>query len=231
MPQHPPPSSSDELRGLAWLVAAGLVGLLGLLASELWGTPRAESVRPGEEARSTQVAGWFGTRWQGAPPPGSSAHDPSRPGVGLTTHAAGIEREDDPQMLAFEQSFRGDVDAGVPQPFSIAYHRGTLVSASGVEGVAAGASCEVRVLPVRSYAFNCLVRVTCDDVVIYPDDALRAGYAPCTIEGSEAISAVDDSSSDGDREIDLDVRARSVVVQEHQGGASPSLHARVQLES
>jgi hypothetical protein len=230
MDRGPSPTQSDELRGLAWLVAAGLVGLVALVVSGLGGGPRASSARPGEEARATEVAGWFGTRWQGAPPPRAPALG-SSPGVGLTTHAAGIEREDDPQMLAFEQSFRGDVDAGVPQPFSIAYHRGTLVSASGVRGVSPGASCEVRVLPVRSYEFNCLVRVTCDDVVIYPDDALRAGYAPCTIEGSEAVSAVDDSSTDGDREIDLDVRARSVVVQEHQGASTPSLHARVQLES
>ena len=133
--------------------------------------------------------------------------------------------------MAFHQSFQGDVDAGIPQPFSIAYHRGTLISSSGAAGVRPGASCEVRVLPVRSYEFNCLVRVTCDDVVIYPDDALRAGYAPCQIEGNEAVSAIDDSSSDGDREIDLDVRGRSVVVSEHAPGGDSVLAARVQLES
>jgi hypothetical protein len=88
----------------------------------------------------------------------------------------------------------------------------------------------VRVLPVQSYSFNCLVRVMCDDVVIYPDDALRAGYAPCEVQGSEAISAVDDSSTDGDREIELDVRARSVVIEEHLGDQEV-LTARVVLES
>jgi hypothetical protein len=142
-----------------------------------------------------------------------------------------VSREDDPQMLAFQQSFRGGVDAGLPQPFTIAYHHGTLVSAAGVDGLVPGARCEVRVLPVRSHAFNCLLRVTCGDVVIYPDDALRAGYAPCEIEGSEAVSAIDDSSTDGDREIRLDVRRRSVLVQEHALDGAPLLEARVRLES
>lgn len=230
--QHgPPPPQTDELRGLAWLVLFGAVGLLGLLLADwLSGGPGALVARVGGEQQAR--VGELGPRGQGSGPsgPGQAGLSPT-PGVGLGTYATGVAHEDDPQMVAFHQSYQGAVDAGVPQPFSIAYHRGTLVSASGAAGVRPGARCEVRVLPVSSYAFNCLLRVTCDDVVIYPDDALRAGYAPCEIEGSEAVSAVDDSSSDGDREIDLDVRGRSVVVQEHAPGGGSVLAARVQLES
>lgn len=230
MDLRPTPSQSDELRGLAWLVALGALGLVALLVSEWLGGAPPPAVRAREAERSTSVAGWFGTQWEG-PGPRPEPVAPGPRGLGLGTYATSIEHEDDPQMVAFNRSFQGQVDAGIPQPFSIAYHRGTLVSASGVDGVRAGASCEVRVLPVQSYSFNCLLRVTCNDVVVYPDDALRAGYAPCEIENREAVSAVDDSSTDGDREIDLDVRGRSVVVQEHQVDGAELVRLRVQLES
>lgn len=226
MDQPSPPGQSDELKGLAILVLVGALGLVGLIVA---GAVARDPRTPGQtlpETRETHVGvldPWLGPS---APRPDGPRHvTPS----GLGTYATGVAHEDDPQMQAFERSYTTAEDAGVRQPFSIAYHRGTLVSASGT-AVRPGASCEVRVLPVQSYSFNCLVRVMCDDVVIYPDDALRAGYAPCEVQGSEAITAVDDSSTDGDREIDLDVRARSVVIEEHLGDEEV-LTARVVLES
>jgi hypothetical protein len=220
------PGQSDELKGLAILVLVGALGLVGLIVAGAGARDPRPSVQSSPEARETTVG--VLDRWLGGP-----SAQPREPRhvtpTGLGTYATGVAHEDDPQMQAFERSYTTAEDAGVRQPFSIAYHRGTLVSASGT-AVRPGASCEVRVLPVQSYSFNCLVRVMCDDVVIYPDDALRAGYAPCEVQGSEAISAVDDSSTDGDREIDLDVRARSVVIEEHLGDEEV-LTARVVLES
>ncbi|MBN8614282.1 MAG: hypothetical protein J0L92_27025 [Deltaproteobacteria bacterium] len=225
--QEPAPGQSDEVRTLGVLVLLGALGLVGLIAfTSVVGDPRRALGTNEEGGRATlfgAVDPWTNEGRENEPPPARL----QRSGSGA--YATGVEHETDPQMAAFQRSYTTAEDAGVRQPFSIAYHRGTLVSASGV-AVHPGASCEVRVLPVQSYAFNCLVRVTCDDVVIYPDDALRAGYAPCEIEGSEAVSAVDDSSTDGDREIDLDVRGRSVLVQERIGDDA-IVSARVVLES
>lgn len=227
MHEPTPDHSSDEVRTLGAVVLVGALGLVGLIAfTSVVGDPR-QLLGPRDEHRTTRVGQL--DPWSHETPDRDHPTVSRAPLSGSGAYATGVDRESDPQMMAFERSFSTAEDAGVRQPFSIAYHRGTLVSASGVS-VHPGASCEVRVLPVRSFEFNCLVRVTCDDVVIYPDDALRAGYAPCEIEGSEAISAIDESSTDGDREIDLDVRGRSVVVQERIGD-DPIVSARVVLES
>lgn len=226
---QPPTRDTDELKGLALLVLAGAAGLVALIALTAMGGAPVRGARTDETERTTQVAEL--PRWSGEGPSRSdeprAAHPPLH---GSGAYAMGIEHEDDPQMRAFERSYASPVDAGVAQPFSIAYHRGTLVSASGL-GVRPGATCEVRVLPVSSFEFNCLLRVTCDDVVLYPDDALRAGYAPCEIEGHQAVTAADRSSHDGDREIDLDVRSRSVIVEEHTPEGDSLISARVVLES
>ncbi len=225
--EEPSLGQSDEVKTLAVLVLVGALGLVGLIAfTSVMGDPR-QILGPREEQPRTTRVGELPAWTHGEPV--ETWEERRGPVTGSGAYATGVANESDPQMAAFQRSYTTDEDAGVRQPFSIAYHRGTLVSASGV-AVHPGASCEVRVLPVQSYSFNCLVRVTCDDVVIYPDDALRAGYAPCEIEGSEAISAIDDSSTDGDREIDLNLRTRSVVVQERVGDDA-ILSARVVLES
>lgn len=228
MEQDPSPGQSDELRGLAVLVLAGAVALGVLLVASAFGHERERGAQRDDPAHGDPIVGVLAP-WTGASTPSEATRTAgAQPAFVIGAPASG-PREDDPQMRAFERSYATADDAGVRQPFSIAYHRGTLVSASGTS-VHPGARCEVRVLPVQSYDFNCLVRVTCDDVVIYPDDALRAGYAPCRIEGSEAVTAIDESSTDGDREIDLDVRSRSVLVEEHVGDREV-LSAHVVLES
>lgn len=222
-----PTPVSDELKGLAFLALLGALGLLALIAlAGHEGHIGAGAVAATE--RTSTVGELPDATPSGLSRTASSATS-RPPSTGSGAYARGVEREVDPQMFAFERSYATAEDAGIRQPFAIAYHRGTLVASEGLS-VAAGARCEVRVLPVRTSGFNCLVRVTCGDVVLYPDDALNAGYAPCAVEGSEAITAVDDSSSDGDREIDLDVRARSVLVQERVDGRAIAV-ARVVLES
>lgn len=223
-------NNNEDLRGLLWLLGLGAAALAGLVLMQAFHSPGAATAPTLREAFASRVDDWMGLR--GGPP---TAHEETPlitiPRTGLGAYATGVQDEDDPQMQAFHQSYRNETDAGIAQPFSIVYHRGTLVSTSGVAGLSAGASCEVRVLPVSSFSFNCLLRVTCDGVVLYPDEALQAGYAPCEVEAGRVISAVDDSSRDGDREIDVNTRTHMVNVRETDPEERALMSARIQLES
>ena len=222
--------NNEDLRGLLWLLGLGAAAFAGLVLMQAFHSPGAATAPTLREAFASRVDDWMGLR-------GGPSTSPEEtplivlPRAGLGAYATGVQDEDDPQMRAFRQSYRSETDAGISQPFSIVYHRGTLVSTSGVAGLSAGATCEVRVLPVTSYAFNCLLRVTCDGVVLYPDDALQAGYAPCEVEAGRVISAVDDSSRDGDREIDINTRTRTVNVRETDPEQRALMSAHIQLES
>lgn len=221
------PQNNEDLRGLLWLLGLGAAALAGLVLMQAFRTPGERTAPSLREAFASRVDDWMGVRGE----PRAQAETPlvAIPRTGLGAYATGVQDEDDPQMQAFRQSYRNDTDAGVGQPFSIAYHQGSLLSTSGVAGLSAGASCEVRVLPVSSFSFNCLLRVTCDGVVLYPDDALQAGYAPCEVEAGRVLSAVDDSSRDGDREIDLNMRTRVIEVRERDIEGQPMMSARVLL--
>lgn len=132
----------------------------------------------------------------------------------------------DPQVAAYERSWQrfGDAGPGGRAPdFSPVTHLGVLQSVEGDAPVSEGARCEVRLLPVLSSLFNCVVRVACDDVVLYPDEAQQAGYAPCDVNDGVAMRATDDGLTyeDGDPTIDVDVPGRRVRVRDDGPGVSP----------
>lgn len=209
-------ASDGGVWGLGVLVLIGAVGLAALIFSSRARVEPASSIEApaAREPRRATLDPIERERPEGEAPPARSRG--WLPTQGSGAYATDVEEEPDPQVIAFRRAYRGVADAGVPQPFAIAYHRGTLVSSRGL-GLRPGASCEVRVMPVEAYAFNCVVRVSCEGVVLYPDDALTAGYAPCRVESGEAVFAEDDSSTDGDRELRFERASRSVIVREHRG--------------
>lgn len=119
----------------------------------------------------------------------------------------------DPQLAASQRSF-GVEDAALPPPFHETWARGHLVSVSGAPEMQRGDECWVRVLPVMSGSFNCLVRITCDDVVVYPDAVEHAGYAPCDVDQGRVLAGRDESPTgrDGDPTLELDLRRGRVEV-------------------
>jgi hypothetical protein len=130
----------------------------------------------------------------------------------------------DPQILAMRRSF-GD-DAGMAASFSPYAHRGHAVRVEGVDGVASNASCDVRVLPVQTgEGFNCVVRVRCGGVTVYPDSALAAGYAPCDVIGGVPRMATDRAPTDrdGDPELLVDLNGHTVRIHDVRHGAESTV--------
>lgn len=118
-----------------------------------------------------------------------------------------LESAEDPQRQASRRSFHGG-DAGTSAaPFQETWARGHLLSIDGAMNVHAGQECWVRVLPVGSGGYNCLVRVTCGETLLYPDGSQQAGYAPCEVEDGRVVRGTDSSTSgrDGDPTLDLDL--------------------------
>ena len=120
----------------------------------------------------------------------------------------------DPQVHAFRRSFGGG-DAGVALPFAPLEHSGRASTIRGLD-LPPDATCDVRVLPVQSGGFNCVMRVTCGGQVVYPDSRERAGYVSCELEGGLPVRASDLSPSmrDGDPTVEFDARTGRVVVTE-----------------
>ena len=189
------------------------LGMIGALAVGAWALSDAPEVRPDAFAeRSAQGVGTErGHRGHGWVGSGARAR-------GWSASADGGVAVVDPQMAAFERSWQRFGDAGVgsaPGPeFSPTTHLGVLRAVEGSLPLAAGARCEVRLLPVLSSLFNCVIRVACDDVVLYPDSSQEAGYAPCSVSDGIAMSASDDGTTaqDGDPRLEVDVLGRRVHV-------------------
>lgn len=128
------------------------------------------------------------------------------------------ELEQDPQLAAMYRSFQSRRDAesdAPPLPFEPLAHRADLIEAEG-ELSMSPTSCDVRVLPVDSSGFNCLVRVMCDGAVLYPHPGQDAGYVPCDLENGRPVRALDGmySDRDGDPSVDLDLARGTVTVEE-----------------
>ncbi|MEM9072490.1 MAG: hypothetical protein AAGE52_28545 [Myxococcota bacterium] len=217
----------DTIRPGVWLAGVALLGaivtVVVLLLQPSWQDELADSRDPESIRRSAHHS--RETRQQGPP----EAREEIR---GLQPQAYGPStartHRDDPQLRVMYRTI-GSPDAGVA-PFSPTTYRGRITSVRGDLAVREGADCDVRVLPVRTRRFNCVVRVMCDDVVLYPDGRQRAGFAPCDVEDGVPTRALDDGTTrqDGDPAIDIDLVARRVHVRDELEGQR--FEAEVRLE-
>ena len=219
----PPP-----IRAGVWLFCGVVLGVLGLLvyatvSGEGSEPPRAEEVAADERAaravaRRPAVRRWF------TEPRTSVAESAPQADADLAESL----RRTDPQLFVSRRSFP---DGGVQQPaFGPMTRVGRLELYQGTEDLRSDAACDVRVLPVRTRRFNCLVRVMCDGVVVYPNPAQTAGYVPCDLEGGLPVRARDDGTTeqDGDPTLDIDLGIGQVeVTDEREDGVS--VRARISL--
>jgi len=213
-----------KLLAVACLAGATLVAWLVLGADGEAG--------PGERQRTAGVqaeGSGFGSGWSG---PSASRRYYSQHGGWSADPADApgwVDRNSAEQERAMERS-HGGPDSGVRPQFWPITRRGRLTSVSGDLPVSPGAQCDVRVLPVRTSTFNCLVKVTCDGIVLYPEPELQAGYVPCDVENDLPTRAVDDGVThrDGDPTVDVDLHARRVVVTDDRPNGS-SFAAELEL--
>lgn len=143
--------------------------------------------------------------------------------------------ENDPQMAAMWRSFHylSTDDGAPPLPFEPQAHRAELIASEG-DIASSATNCQVRVLPVRSGRFNCVIRVLCDGEVLYPNQNQTAGYVPCEIgEDGRAIRAVDNghTASDGDPLVDLDLANGTITIQELDENGQQRYRATLRISS
>ncbi len=202
----------SEVRPTVWLAAMAIVLACAAFAISLarW-IERGGIVRAAREIaeRATSEGGLV-------PRPRIARTDDAGVAFGLPFEVHAAEPAgayDDPQLFASHRSFGGD-DASLSPPFRETWARGRLVSVTGATEFERGDECWVRVLPVLSGSFNCLVRITCDDVVVYPDAVEHAGYAPCDVDEGRVLSGRDESPTgrDGDPTLELDLRRGRIEV-------------------
>lgn len=143
--------------------------------------------------------------------------------------------ENDPQIAAMWRSFHmmSSPEGDPSLPFEPTAHRAILVDSAG-DVSANPASCDVRVLPVRSGPFNCVVRVMCDGQVLYPNPTQTAGYMPCELgEDGRIVRAVDSghTASDGDPLVDLDFSNGTITVEELDESGHQRYRATLRITS
>lgn len=203
----------DEIgTGTRWAALAMIVGaiMVSLYFFSAFDSDETETTMAERIERSAES-----NRRRGRRGSSSSPSDRRRRGQGGTFAPPGVaESELDPQQRAYRRSFSSVPDAGAMPPFVPSLHIGRLASITGDAPAEEGARCEVRVLPVAANIFNCVVRVMCDGVVLYPDGAQAAGYAPCAVEDGIVTRAEDEdvTSADGDPALQVDLAARHVRV-------------------
>lgn len=138
----------------------------------------------------------------------------------------------DPQLYSMWRAFHGELgDADEPPlPFEPTAHHATLLDSEG-DVIRDPSTCAVRVLPTRAGRFNCMVRVMCDDEVLYPDDAQQAGYVPCDVENGMPVRAVDDgyTSADGDPLVTFDMSSGTVTVADYDASGAVRYRATLRI--
>lgn len=242
----PPPGKEERVRPSVALAALGILALivgLGVLFADLLQRGRpARFARLVAERGSVEAELGQGRDAGTSPPPSVTLHSGLH--FALGPEAPPVEDQEDPQRVASRRSFAdGDAGVGGP-PFQETWVRGTLRSIHGASSARPGDACWVRVLPVGGQGYNCLVRVTCGETLLYPDGPQQAGYAPCELEAGHVVRGTDTSTSgrDGDPSLDLDLGRREVRVgdqspvegdpyfQQLEGRGIPSFSAEIALE-
>ena len=116
-------------------------------------------------------------------------------------------------------------DAGDALPCAPIERSARITSLRGRLPFGRTAACDVRVLPVRSGAFDCLARVRCDGHVVYPNPTQTAGYVRCQLAGGEGgpMWLLDEGHTalDGDPRLRIELGAGAVVVSDEGDGVSP----------
>ena len=216
---EPPAPIRPAIKLLALGCALGTAGLLWVVARS---TADQEQDAQQEARDASGQPNGDGLWWGDPGSRGEHARwgDPTDGGVAFGSGPAASRS--DPQLEASQRSLGGP-DSGVTPHFYATTRAARVASVSGEAPVGVGSHCDVRVLPVMTSEFNCLVRVVCDGVVLYPDPSERAGYAPCQVRDGTPTRAVDDGHTreDGDPTVDLDLQARRVVVTDDGPGVVP----------
>jgi hypothetical protein len=224
------PQDHNEIRPSLWVLALVTVTGLGVLTWWLLtpseGGPRADeqaALESGHRSGFGDSSSSNGSRRRSLAANGSSG-GPNLPWTPLRVGGWGVSDEpEDPQLLAMRRTLNMLPDAGGPAPpFHPVSTRARLTRVEGTLPVSAGASCEVRVLPVQTDAYNCLVRVMCEGVVIYPDNAQTAGYAPCDVRDGIPYAALDDgvTNADGDPTVSVNAETGQVTVSDDGPGVN-----------
>lgn len=158
-------------------------------------------------------------------------NDAPRPFDPAVAAAAETSTEPDPQLQRSRAS-AGSLDGGAGS-FSGVTHRGRVAQVQGDAPVRAGASCDVRVLPVSAGGFNCLVRVICDGTLLYPNPDQSAGFVTCQVDASGPTTAEDRgySSQDGDPLLTFDAPSQRIVVGDGGEGRVRDYLATITLDA
>lgn len=220
-------TDSDEVRPAVWLFALVCVGACALTvylvagASDIDHGP--EVVR--QDDRPTDRRRDDSQRWRQADP---SSHSPRNYDPDLDPALIHEDDGPDPQMEAMDR-WTGPADAGVALHFTPTTSRGQIASIEGLP-LATGTECSVRVLPIQTYGFSCMIRVVCDGIVLYPDPEQGAGYVACDVENGRPTTAIDDgyTYADGDPTVHFDRHRRRVTISD-DGPGVPHFRAEIEL--
>ncbi|MEM9188909.1 MAG: hypothetical protein AAGF12_07020 [Myxococcota bacterium] len=224
--------TTGGIRPIVWLLFGGGVVLASLVVfiviranpiqtveydDETFAEASSERISTGQHASNDERRGGYAT-WE------SEEQEVDHE----TWDAPRLAAENDPQIRAMQRTVRG-ID--INHEFNPQYHRARVIEAEGIRA-SVGSSCEVRILPVRTTRFNCLVRVRCGEDILYPDADQHAGYVPCSFEGEQVVRAVDDgiTSADGDPKVSIDLESARVEIADSGPGVSP-FRAELELQT
>ncbi|MBW2463136.1 MAG: hypothetical protein JRH11_15910 [Deltaproteobacteria bacterium] len=220
-------SEQEEVRPVVWLFALICVGACALTVYLVAG---ASDLDDGPEIvrvdQSNSVArGDTRRRWTAD---GPSSHGPRTYDPALDPALMHHTDEADPQMAAMDR-WSGPVDGGVPFHFNPTTSRGEIATIEGLP-LSPGTACNVRILPIRTGGFSCMIRVMCDGLVLYPDPSQGAGYVDCDVEDGRPTSAIDDgfTFADGDPTVHFDRQRHRVTISD-DGPGVPHFRAEIEL--
>lgn len=216
----------NEVRPVLWLLALLGVGVCALtvyLVVDASDIDRGPEVARADDPRSVH-RGDVRRRWLDAP----SSHAAREYDPALDPTLIHEPNGPDPQMAAMDR-WVGPVDGGVPFHFNPTTSRGEITTIEGLP-LQPGTACNVRILPIRTGGFSCMIRVMCDGLVLYPDPIQGAGYVACDVEDGRPTSAIDDgfTFADGDPTVHFNRDRRRVTVAD-DGPGVPHFRAEIEL--